>query len=394
MHGKSWKQKIYETIEDWVNKSVAFVSSNSKFYSEIKNQIRGRSWKQKIYYILEFSDDANPLSYLDDFIITGLIIISALGFMFETEPDSDNFAALLLGIEIVATLVFTIEYGLRLWVCNLNRQYRHPVTGRIKYALKPLLIIDFCALIPLYLIIIFPFSFVINLCHILRFFRLFKISRYSDSVRTIARVMLAKREELFATFIAVIFVLVFVSSLMYFVETKSQPEQFRSIPATMWWGVITLTTVGYGDVYPTTAIGRVLSSCLALFGIGIIALPAGIIASGFSEEIGKRRQKKVERKIQEVEREIKEVDEDVNEVKEKIAINQTIVSISWEKLSEEEKEAIARHLQESSDLMKLCLDTVKEKYGDIFHKEEIIRDLAIFLYQESIRKNNDKSIDR
>lgn len=344
--------------------------------------MRSQSLKQKIYYILEYSESSNRLSYLDDVIITGLIILSSLGFMFETESAAENYTNWLLGIEILATAVFTIEYFLRLWVCNLNPKYRHPVMGRIKHGLQPLSIIDFLTLIPFYLIVLFPFPVVIQICHLLRCLRLFKISRYSESVRTIARVMWAKREELFATFIAVVFLLVFISSLMYFVETDEQPEEFTSIPATMWWGVITLTTVGYGDVYPTTAMGKILSSSLALFGIGIIALPAGIIASGFSEEIEKRQHKKLEE-------DIKEVD---NEVKDIIKTNQGIQLIAWDQLSEEDRKAIAEHLQESSDLMKLCLDTVKQKYGDTFHKEEIIRDLAIFLYQESLRKNDNNNV--
>lgn len=347
-----------------------------------------RSLKQKIYYILEYSNISNPLSYVDDFIITALIIISALGFMFETEPHSQKYENLLLGIEIFATVAFTIEYFLRLWVCDLNRKYRHPVKGRIKYIFTPLLIIDFLAVIPLYLMVFFPFPIVIKVSHILRFFRLFKIGRYSDSIRTIARVMWAKREELFATLIAVIFVLVFVSSLMYFVEKDEQPEQFRSIPATMWWGVITLTTVGYGDVYPITVIGKVLSSCLAVFGIGIIALPAGIIASGFAEEIEKKQHKKVEGEFKQVEAEIQHLDENVNEVKKIIALNQGLHSISWDELSQEDKDAILKQLQESSDLMKICIETVQKQYGNIFQNEEIILDLAIFLYKESVKNKS------
>ncbi len=233
--------------------------------------------------------------------------------------------------------------------------------------------------------VFFPFPIVIKFSHILRFFRLLKIGRYSESVRTIVRVIWAKREELFATFIAVIFVVVFVSSLMYFVETDEQPEQFRSIPATMWWGVITLTTVGYGDVYPITMMGKVLSSFLALFGIGIIALPAGIIASGFAEEIHKKQQKKVEGEFKQVEAEIHHLDEDVNEVKEIMAVNQGLHSISWDKLSQEEKDTILKQLQESSDLMKVCIETVQKQYGNIFKNEEIILDLAIFLYKESVK---------
>lgn len=118
-----------------------------------------------------------------------------------------------------------------------------------------------------------------------RLIRLLKIGRYSSSLRTLINVLKRKKEELIISVFSIFILLIIVSSLMYFIEHKAQPEAFSSIPASMWWGIITLTTVGYGDVYPVTIVGKLYGSFIAFLGIGLFALPAGILASGFAEEI-------------------------------------------------------------------------------------------------------------
>ena len=133
---------------------------------------------------------------------------------------------------------------------------------------------------------------ILRLLRLFRLVRIFKMGRYSTAFRMIANVLNRRKEELLVTLTIVLLVLVLASSLMYYVEHEVQPEAFSSIPATMWWGVATLTTVGYGDVYPITSIGRVLGAFIAIMGVGIFALPAGIIASGFEAEIRKKSEEK------------------------------------------------------------------------------------------------------
>jgi voltage-gated potassium channel len=118
-----------------------------------------------------------------------------------------------------------------------------------------------------------------------RLARTLKLARYSQSLQTLGRVLRAKREELVVTGIAGALLLICASSIMYFAEHDAQPQQFSSIPASMWWGVVTLTTVGYGDIFPVTPLGKILGAFIALLGIGLFALPAGILASGFSDEL-------------------------------------------------------------------------------------------------------------
>jgi voltage-gated potassium channel len=256
-----------------------------------------------------------------------------------------------------------------MWVCTVDRKYSHPIWGRLKYALTPLIMIDLISILPFYLLLLFPNLRFVYIISILRLLRLIKISRYSESVRTLGSVLYAKKEELLATAFAVFILLIFASSLIYFVESSAQPQSFGSIPDAMWWGVVTLTTVGYGDIYPITPIGRFLGSILAFLGIGIFALPAGIISSGFSEEVQRRKQERMATNL------------------EQSANYQSVKRLAEiEVWFDQKQRALALHIESSSELMKICVQTAKQKLGSDFQKEQILCNLAIHLYNEAVRK--------
>lgn len=326
--------------------------------------------KKNIYQILETSSSTNLYSLVDDIIIQFLIVLNITAFIASTSPVfSVEYQKIFENIEIVSSLVFSLEYILRMWVCTVDSKYSQPIWGRIKYALTPMSIIDLVSILPFYLLLLFPKLSFVYLISLLRLLRLIKISRYSDSVRTLGIVLNAKKEELFATAFAVFILLIFASSLMYFVESSAQPQSFGSIPDAMWWGVVTLTTVGYGDIYPITPIGRFLGSMLAFLGIGIFALPAGIISSGFSEEVQKRKQQKITASL------------------EQSANLKSVEMLGAMEVSFEQKlPAITLNIENSAALMKLCVDRTQQNLGTTFENEEIIRDLAIHLYNETCRK--------
>lgn len=326
--------------------------------------------KPIIYEILETSETSNLYSLADDIVITFLILLNVAAFIASTSPSlSPEQKSFLENIEIVSSLVFTIEYVLRLWVCTVDRRYSQPLWGRLKYALTPLSLIDLISILPFYSLLLFPNLNLVNLIRLLRLLRLLKMSRYSESVRTLGAVLHAKKEELLATAFAVFILLIFASSIMYFVESEAHPEAFGSIPDAMWWGVVTLTTVGYGDIYPITPLGRFVGAILAFLGIGIFALPAGIISSGFSEEVQRRKQEKMATNLD------KSANRQSVEMGEEIDVN-----------FEQKQRDIALHIENSSDLMKLCVETTKQKLGTAFESEEILRDLAIHLYNEALGK--------
>jgi voltage-gated potassium channel len=194
--------------------------------------------------------------------------------------------------EMASVAVFSVEYVLRLWSCTVEEKYARPILGRLRYAVTPLALIDLAAIAPFY-----PMAFLgirtadtasIRALRLFRLMRLFKTTRYSQSLQIMGRVLRAKKEQILVTLFVVVILLVMLSSVMYFVEQSAQPDKFSSIPAAMWWGVSTLTTVGYGDVYPVTSLGKVIGALISLLGIGLFAMPAGILASGFSEEVRTR----------------------------------------------------------------------------------------------------------
>lgn len=227
--------------------------------------------------------------YFDTFII-GLILLNVVSLILETVPSlQSEYGNAFYKFELVSVIVFTVEYILRLWTANLIPKFSKPVTGTIRFAFTPMAIIDFLAILPFYLPFLGVDLRLLRILRVFRIFRLFKIVRYVSALTLINNVIKHKREELVVTFIFTIFLLLIASSVMYYVEHPAQPEHFSSIPETMWWGIATLTTVGYGDIYPITPLGKFLGGVIAIIGIGLFALPTGILASGFSDELDRRK---------------------------------------------------------------------------------------------------------
>jgi voltage-gated potassium channel len=168
------------------------------------------------------------------------------------------------------------------------------ISGRLKYMTTPMLVIDLLAILPFYMPFVFPVDLrFIRALRMFRLFRLFKLGRYSDAMKMIGLVIKNKKAELLTTLFIVFLLLVVSSSVVYFCENGAQPKAFSSIPASMWWGITTLTTVGYGDVYPVTVVGKIFGAVICLLGIGLFALPTGIISAGFVDVIKNKKQQKV-----------------------------------------------------------------------------------------------------
>ena len=249
-----------------------------------------KSLKKTVYEIIEEAAPGNRASEIFDIFLISLIALNVIALIVGTVEEINRIApgAFYL-FEVISVAIFTVEYLLRVWTCTENPKYAHPVRGRLRYMASPLALIDMLAVLPIYVV------FFVNLRGLdLRFLRvvrllarIVRLSRYFSSLRTLGRVLHTKRGDLAAVVSVLFLLLVMTSSLMFFAEHQAQPEEFASIPRAMWWSIITLTTVGYGDVFPVTAAGRLLAGMIAIVGIGLFALPAGILGSGFMEELGK-----------------------------------------------------------------------------------------------------------
>jgi voltage-gated potassium channel len=251
---------------------------------------KDRAVRRRVYEILEPAREGDRASYAFDVFITLVIMLNIATMIFlsvrEVREDVPWVALTLVLLAGLTLVIFIVEYILRLWSCVEDPDYRKPIVGRIRWARTPYALIDLIVILPYFLL----FFFGLNLTGlvILRVFRLFKIVRYSDSISLIIRVVRAEKDTLLTTYAVLFIVLIAAATLMYQVEYPAQPESFSNIPAAMWWGIITLTTTGYGDMVPITPVGKILGSVIALIGIGIFALPAGILASGFSKVLARQ----------------------------------------------------------------------------------------------------------
>lgn len=244
-----------------------------------------RELRRKTFNILNAESAAGMAGSMFALFLTAMITLNVVAVALDTvDSISARHHVLFRTFEVVSIVVFSIEYLLRLWSCTSDARFAAPVAGRVSFALTPMALVDLLAVAPFYFPLLLPMD--LRFLRILRLFRLvrvLKIGRYHESSVTVARVVHAKRGELLGVIFALGLLLVLSSSVMYYVENEAQPQVFSSIPAAMWWGLVTLTTVGYGDIYPITALGKMIAGIISILGIGLFALPAAILASGFAE---------------------------------------------------------------------------------------------------------------
>jgi voltage-gated potassium channel len=235
-------------------------------------------------------DFINYNKYFIKFIYA-LIVLNVLTLILESYQElNDNYGILFYAFEIFSVAIFTLEYLIRIWVSDKTKEDKKE---RINFAFSTLGIIDLIAIIPFYLPFIFPFDLrIVRILRLFRLLRIFKLSRYSKSLKTIQYIFKETKAELSITVFVTFVLMILSSTLMYYIEHDAQPEKFASIGDAVWWAVATLTTVGYGDVYPVTALGKILSGIIALIGIGFVALPTGIISSAFIEKIQAEKKSK------------------------------------------------------------------------------------------------------
>jgi voltage-gated potassium channel len=231
---------------------------------------------------------------LNAFIIT-LIILNITAVMLETVPSiHEPYKEFFHIFDLASVIIFTIEYVLRVWSSNHDPRYSHSVHGRLRYMMSTDALIDLLAILPFYVHIFVGFDLrVIRIFRLFRFLRLFRLTAYMKSARMVKNVFKTRANELKLSLVLILFFIIMASCLLYFAEHTAQPAVFSSIPATIWWAVVTATTVGYGDMVPITVVGKVLTGIIALSGLAVFALPAGIITAGFLEEMRKMKNPKI-----------------------------------------------------------------------------------------------------
>lgn len=253
------------------------------------SHVKLNALRRRVYEILEAGHGDDRASKIFDAVIITLIILNVTAFIAETVPSiAAAFGPQLHAFELVSVIVFTIEYVLRIWasveVPFLKRL--SPWRARLKFAGRGSQVIDLLAILPFYLAQLF--SLDLRVLRALRLLRFLKLSRYSPAMHSLLRVLQNERRSLVGAGLLLFAALLFASTGIYYLESAAQPDKFGSVPESAWWAMATLTTVGYGDIYPITALGRLFGGFVMLTGLCILALPVAIIAAGFAQEVNRR----------------------------------------------------------------------------------------------------------
>ena len=254
------------------------------------------SFRNACYYILAPASEAHEykkLSKLFDVLLIVLIIVNVGAMMLETVPDIPAVLHQELHvIEVVSVLIFTIEYILRVYssASAPNRPAREATTSwqkRWAYLKSPMAMVDLLAILPFYLSVFVAFD--LRILRVFRVLRILKIGRYSRSMQTLVTVLRNESHSLIAAISVLLLFTVIAATCIYYIEHTAQPNVFSSIPASLWWALVTLTTVGYGDAVPVTALGKIFGGLITIMGICFYALPAGILSSSYTTQMQLKR---------------------------------------------------------------------------------------------------------
>ena len=245
--------------------------------------------RHKVHVVLEAGRSSGRLGLLFEIFLIVLIVANAVAVSLDSiQSIGVAYRNWFQAFELLSVAIFTVEYGLRIWAAPEDPRYaKRRVADRLRYVLQPYMLIDLVAIAPAYIALFIPFA-DLRILRLFRLFRLLKIARYSPAVSTLIHVLSLERRALFGTLLLLLCLTCLCAEGMYVIEGQVQPQVFGNLPSCMYWAVITLTTVGYGDATPITAGGRILAGVTAIMGLGLFALPVGIIASAFVTEIHRR----------------------------------------------------------------------------------------------------------
>lgn len=244
--------------------------------------------RQRCYHLLDGNEALSPIGRLINGFIISLIVVNVAVVIAETVPELNREYHLYFNaLELFSVAVFTLEYLSRVWISSENPKFGPGLKGKLKYIFSPIALIDLIVILPFYLSLFI--SIDLRYLRLLRLLRLLKLSHYIRSMDVFIKVVTSELASLASAVFAVLVLVVLAACIMFALEHQAQPEAFKSVLDAIWWAVVTLTTVGYGDITPVTAGGKILAIMIMLLGVGTVALPAGMLAARFSEELQNRK---------------------------------------------------------------------------------------------------------
>lgn len=255
-------------------------------YKEFNIANKGRTFRQRVHALVFPSTYGGNLHNLYDSFIMVWVVISVLAVILESVHSIHYLLNMeFLILDAIAVSIFTFEYCLRLYCCVEEPGYKKAVTGRLKLAKSTSAIIDLLAIAPFFLEVFLHHLIDLRFMRVFRLLRLLKLTRYTGATQSLFKVIAREWPVMAASAFIMLLLVVMTASLGYLFEHEAQPEKFENIPQSIYWAVITLASVGYGDISPVTPAGRAMTIVLALIGIGIFAIPAALLSSAFSDQL-------------------------------------------------------------------------------------------------------------
>ena len=259
-------------------------------FKEFGELNRGRTFRQRIHALVFPSAYGGTMQTIFDTFIGIWVIISVLAVVLESVHSISYVINVEFAIlDALAVAIFSVEYCMRIYACVEEPGFKNAIAGRFKQASTPATVIDLLAIMPFFLEVVLSHVFDLRFLRVFRLARLLKLTRHSDATAILGKVLVREWPVMSASAFIMLLLVVLTASLGYLFEHEAQPDKFENIPTAFYWAVITLASVGYGDISPVTPIGRAMTIVLALIGIGIFAIPAALLSSAFSDQLVKER---------------------------------------------------------------------------------------------------------
>ncbi|MCL1794044.1 MAG: ion transporter [Oscillospiraceae bacterium] len=252
--------------------------------------------RKRIFEIIKIGKEADTASRLFDFAIVCLIVVNIVLSVCMTFEELDKYANAFHIIEAVTVICFTVELILRFWTADfLYKKGR--IISAVRYLFSPNGLVEIFSIIPFYMPLFFPKGLIaFRMLRVIRILRIFRANSYSDAMTTIMIVLRRKRNQLVSSMIIIFIIMLMSSLVLYGFEHEAQPEVFRNAFSGIWWSTSTLLTVGYGDIYPITLFGKMASIVITFLGVGMVAIPTGILSAGFTEYMSEQKDKQGKKK--------------------------------------------------------------------------------------------------
>jgi voltage-gated potassium channel Kch len=379
-------------------------------WQEFTRLNQGRTFRQKMHALLYPSEFGGTLHGLFDSFIMVWVLISVAAVILESVQSISHVMYLeFIVLDAIAVAIFSLEYCTRLYCCVEQPGFQKALSGRLRQAKSPSMLVDLLAILPFFLEVFFQHLFDLRFLRVFRLMRLLKLTRYTGATATLTKVIAREWPIMSASIFIMLLLVVLTASLGYLFEHEAQPEKFENIPQSIYWAVITLASVGYGDISPVTPMGRIMTIILALMGIGIFAIPAALLSSAFTDQLriereGLRNQlyemledgKLSENEIDLVQREAKrlhltqqDIDQLIEKARRERELLEDVSGLPLHKIAGKSEHALEHYKSLLSQIRQLGILTDAKKFEELARSSDRLTDTELALWHK-IQDNKDK----